>query len=197
MKQVVASAYFPSLAYVRALLQQPDIAIDLHEHFVKQSIRTRAEILSSNGVIQLNLHILHNSSGKQTMQALKIDYSKNWQAEHWRAIESAYANAPYFEHYAHDLRAIFNQKYSYVYELNHSILLWINQALGLELKIEWSPNYTGKASMDKKQWLGRSFNPTYAYQQVFSYKTEFIGNLSVLDGLFNEGPLLRNYFLPR
>lgn len=193
---VFSCAYFPSLAYVRALLHEQDVVIDLHEHYVKQSIRTRAEILSANGVIQLNLPIVH-AEGKQTTGALKIDYSKNWLAEHWRAIESAYANAPHFEHYAHDLRALFAQQPAYVHELNQLTLDWINTALDLQLKLEWSETYTGQADSDKKAWMGRDLNPTKTYQQVFSNKTGFVRNLSVLDGLMNEGPLLRCHFLPR
>jgi hypothetical protein len=194
---VFSCAYFPSLAYVRALLHEQHVVLDLHEHYVKQSIRTRTEILSANGIIQLNIPIVHAAAGKQAMHALKIDYSKNWLAEHWRAIESAYANAPHFEHYAHDLRALFAQQPAYVYELNQLILDWINTALDLQLKLEWSETYTGQADSDKKAWMGRDLNPTKAYQQVFSNKEAFVRNLSVLDGLMNEGPLLRCHFLPR
>lgn len=194
---VFSCAYFPSLAYVRALLHEQHVVLDLHEHYVKQSIRTRTEILSANGIIQLNVPIVHVAVGKQAMHALKIDYSKNWRAEHWRAIESAYANAPHFEHYAHDLRALFAQQPVYVYELNQLILDWINAALDLQLNIKWSETYTGQADSDKKAWMGRDLNPTKAYQQVFGNKTEFVPNLSVLDGLMNEGPLLRCHFLPR
>lgn len=194
---VFSCAYFPSLAYVRALLLEQHVVLDLHEHYVKQSIRTRTEILSANGIIQLNVPILHAAAGKQAMHALKIDYSKNWLAEHWRAIESAYANAPHFEHYAHDLRAIFAAQPVFVHELNQLILEWINSALDLQLKIVWSETYTGQADNDKKAWLGRDLNPTAAYQQVFGYKSGFVANLSVLDGLMNEGPMLRSHFLPR
>lgn len=194
---VFSCAYFPSLAYVRALLHEQHAVIDLHEHYIKQSIRTRTEILSANGVIQLNIPIVHAAAGKQAMRALKIDYSKNWLAEHWRAIESAYANAPHFEHYAHDLRTLFAQQPAYVHELNQLILEWINTALDLQLKLEWSETYTGQTDSDKKAWMGRDLNPTKTYQQVFGYKNEFVRNLSVLDGLMNEGPLLRCHFLPR
>ena len=194
--QVLPSAYFPSLAYVRALLQDPHLVLDNKEHFVKQSIRTRAEILSANGVIQLNVPILHTAS-KQTLEALQIDYSKNWQAEHWRAIESAYANSPHFEHYAHDIRQLFEGQFVYLHQFNSAILNWINTALDLQLHIAYSMNYTGQTPSDKKAWLGREINATKAYQQVFKGKNEFVQNLSVLDGLMNEGPLLRTHFVPR
>jgi hypothetical protein len=194
--QVLPSAYFPSLAYVRALLQDPQLVLDYKEHFVKQSIRTRAEILSANGVIQLNVPILHTAH-KQTLEALQIDYSKNWQAEHWRAIESAYANSPHFEHYAHDISQLFDAQYVYLHELNSAILKWINNALDLQLQIELSLDYTGQTPSEKKAWLGRNMNATNAYQQVFKGKNEFVQNLSVIDGLMNEGPLLRTRFVPR
>ena len=194
--QVQSSAYFPSLAYVRALLQTPHLVLDFKEHFIKQSIRTRAEILSANGVIQLNVPILHTAH-KQSLEALQIDYSKNWQAEHWRAIESAYANAPHFEHYAHDLRFIFKEQHIFLHELNSAILNWIDNALALQLQIERSDEFTGQTPSEKKAWLGRALTPTKAYQQVFNGKKEFVQNLSVIDGLMNEGPLLRNHFVPR
>jgi hypothetical protein len=193
---ILPSAYFPSLAYVRALLQDPHLVLDLNEHFVKQSIRTRAEILSANGVIQLNVPILHTAS-KQTLEAIQIDYSKNWQAEHWRAIESAYANSPHFEHYAYDLRQLFEAKYVYLHQLNSAILNWINSALDLQLQIAYSMGYSGQTPTDKKAWLGREINAAEAYQQVFKGKNEFVQNLSVLDGLMNEGPMLRAHFVPR
>lgn len=193
--QVLPSAYFPSLAYVRALLQDPHLVLDNKEHFVKQSIRTRAEILSANGVIQLNVPILHTAS-KQTLEALQIDYSKNWQAEHWRAIESAYANSPHFEHYAHDIRQLFEVQFVYLHQFNSAILNWINSALDLQLHIACSMDYTGQTPSDKKAWLGREIIATKAYQQVFKGKNEFVQNLSVLDGLMNEGPLLRIHFVP-
>jgi hypothetical protein len=131
------------------------------------------------------------------MREVKIDASKNWQTEHWRAIESAYANAPYFEHYAHDLLRIFAEMPTYVHELNGMILNWLNEALALQLKINMSNSYTGQTSTEKKEWLGRTALVTTKYQQVFGYKTPFVENLSILDGLMNEGPLIRMRFLPR
>lgn len=195
--QVLPSAYFPSLAYIQALRQQPNVVIDLQEHFVKQSIRTRAEILGANGILQLNVPIVHVSHAKQTLGALQIDHSTCWQAEHWRTITSAYANAPHFEHYAYDIKLILEQRYQYVYELNKTILDWINVALDLQLKISWSPEFTGQTPTDKKTWLGRAPHITKTYQQVFNQQDEFVPNLSIIDGLMNEGPMLRAHFLPR
>ncbi len=191
---VLPSAYFPSLAYVRALLNQKNIILDYHEFFIKQSIRSRCEILSANGILQLNIPILHN--GKQTVSKVEIDYSKNWQAEHLRALESAYANAPHFEYYYYDLQQLFLFKPQYLATFNEAILKWIDAALGLALQINWSEAYTGLITTDKKAWLGRALQPTRPYTQVFNEHTDFVPNLSVIDGLMNEGPLLRRHFLP-
>lgn len=191
---VFASAYFPPLAYVAQLLSNPEVILDLKEHFVKQSVRTRAELLAANGVVQINVPIVHLSGQKQCMEQIRIDYSSNWQAEHWRTIESAYSNAPYFEHYALDIRQIYAQKHAYLHELNSAILTWVNTCLGLDLSIQISDAYTGQTPSEKKMWLGRTLQPTTPYQQVFLDKANFVANLSVLDGLMNEGPLLRTRF---
>ena len=193
---VYQTAYFPSLAYVRALAQDPAPLIEIHEHFVKQSIRTRCEIITANGILQLNVPIIHESGHKLAVKDCKIDYSKNWISDHWRAIESAYSNAPHFEHYAHDLDAIFRQKPSHLITLNTSIWEWLAQCLGFEVTLRYSGTYLGLTTADKKEWLGRQQGISRGYQQLFNDNKEFVENLSVLDGLFNEGPLLRNLFLP-
>lgn len=191
---VLPSAYFPSLAYVRSLLNQKELVLDYHEFFIKQSIRTRCEILSANGILQLNIPILHN--GKQPVSKVEIDYSKNWQSEHLRALESAYANAPHFEYYFYDLQQLFLNKPKLLTTFNEAILNWIDKALGLELQIEMSATYTGLINQDKKAWLGRVNQVTQNYTQVFGEHKGFVRNLSVIDGLMNEGPLLRRHFLP-
>lgn len=194
---VFSSAYFPSLAYVRAVQHNPNFEIDLYEHFIKQSIRTRAEVLTANGLVQLNIPIVHVSGQKQTMAAIQIDYTKNWQAEHWRTIESAYGAAPHFEHYAHDIQSIFAKKHRFLHELNTEILLWLDQALALKLNISFSAEFTGQTNANKKAWLERDVQISKAYKQVFGEPGGFIPNLSILDGLMNEGPMIRTCFLPR
>lgn len=193
---VYQTAYFPSLAYVRALAHDPTPLIEIHEHFVKQSIRTRCEIITANGILQLNVPIIHESGHKLAVKDCQIDYSKNWISDHWRALESAYANAPHFEHYAHDLDAIFRQKPSHLIALNASIWEWLAQCLGFDTTLQYSSVYLGKTTSDKKEWLGRQKEISREYQQLFNSQEGFTENLSVLDGLFNEGPLLRNLFLP-
>ena len=79
--QVQPSAYFPSLAYVRALLQDPQLVLDFKEHFVKQSIRTRAEILSANGVIQLNPAVAIKVSGQGLVRRQRLVGTVDVQAD--------------------------------------------------------------------------------------------------------------------
>jgi hypothetical protein len=191
---VLPSAYFPSLAYVNSLLKNHKCTLDYHENFIKQSIRSRCEIRSANGILQLNIPVIHN--GKQPVALTEIDYTKNWQAEHLKAIASAYAKAPHFEYYYYDLQQLFLLKPQYLATFNEAILKWIDAALGLALQINWSEAYTGLITTDKKAWLGRALQPTRPYTQVFNEHTDFVPNLSVIDGLMNEGPLLRRHFLP-
>jgi len=189
------TAYFPSMAYIRAFMNSPETLIEIHEHFVKQSIRTRCEILTANGVLQLNVPVIHHSGQKVKMKDCLIDYSKSWVTDHWRAIESAYANAPHFEHYAHDLKAIFAAQPKTLLELNELIWNWLSAALGLDIKLEYSSDFLSSRT-DKKEWLGRIQEVTTPYYQLFAQEQAFVTNLSVLDGLFNEGPLLRKHLLP-
>ena len=75
---VFPTAYFPSIDYLRAFVQAKDGFIEWHEHFQKQTIRTRCEILTANGILRLSIPTLHESGRKIPINQLKIDYSGTW-----------------------------------------------------------------------------------------------------------------------
>ena len=88
------SAYLPSIGYLKLLNKFQDAQIDLHENFIKQSIRNRCEIVSANGRLKLIVPIQHNKLIKIRSGEIKIDYTDSWQKNHCRTIQSAYAHAP-------------------------------------------------------------------------------------------------------
>src|SRR6185295_1959943 len=95
--------------------------LENHEHFNKQSYRNRCYVLAANGVERLTVPVTEKH-GKALITDVKIDYTFRWQANFWRTLESAYRNAPFFEHYSDDLRREIFSNHAYLYDLNSRLL---------------------------------------------------------------------------
>jgi hypothetical protein len=190
---IYPTAYFPSIQYLREVCTSSLITIDTNEHWIKQSIRNRAEILTAEGIQRLVVPIIHNQE-KQAIHEVKVA-EDGWEIKHWRAIKTAYGKAPYFEAYDLEIEALLIHKPALLLELNHRILKFFINAWELPIQFCETNSFHPYTRNDNrlKNWLERT--STKEYQQVFSYNKPFTPNLSVLDLLFCEGPLGRNFIL--
>lgn len=199
---LLTTAYFPPVSYFSALLQAEHIFIEQYENFGKQSYRNRCEIMTANGVIPLTVPVT-NANSKTLIKDLKIVYATNWQKLHFKGIESAYKNSPYYEYYIDDLIHFFEKRETFLLDLNMGILEKILEIMKLHPDIhltqdyipEGTTHYTDfrdaihpKASRRKP---GADFQLP-PYRQTFCDRIPFTPNLSILDLLFCCGSEGRN-----
>lgn len=190
-------AYFPSILYCREWFQSENSLLEIHENFPKQTIRNRCEILTGNGVLRLSVPVVHQSGVKIPTHEVKIIQKGSWKTDHWRAIESAYSYAPYFEDYAQDIQNIIFESTGLLLETNLKCLELIATILDKPLDFETTSEYLFEVEKDfriidfssKENWNLPN------YQQVFSYNKPFTPNLSIIDLIFNEGPFCRKWVL--
>ncbi|HOG20005.1 MAG TPA: WbqC family protein [Salinivirgaceae bacterium] len=196
---VLSTAYFPNIQYFTKLVSNKIVFIEYHEHFLRQSFRTRSCIYGANGQQSLNVPV-EKYSNNTKISEIKVAYHPAWQINHWRSIMSAYKNSPYFEHYADGIKQLFQKKYELLIEMNLEILNTLLKILKIGVDIRKTENYETSVDNDwrngihpKKQYAKRddSFKP-FRYYQVFAYKHGFIPNLSILDAIFCEGPATIN-----
>jgi hypothetical protein len=186
--------FLPSIEYFCALAPYDTIIIERHENFTRQTYRSRCHILTAQGMSKLTVPV--TTSGKVKITDVAIDRSVRWQERMWRSIESAYAKAPYFEHYADELRGELFYKGSYLYEMNFLLLSlclkWLRwPKTVLETRVyekNLPPAHTDLRGVisAKTDYRHRGFYHPLPYQQVFG--KEFTPNLSLLDLVFCEGP---------
>lgn len=189
-------AYFPSIHYLKVYLSKQNSVLEIHENFIKQSIRNRCEILTGNGVLRLSVPIVHASGMKIKTKDILIDHEKKWQLNHWRAIKSAYASAPFFEDYEQAIYELIFAKDEFLIDKNKRILEFLFSVLEIDETIHYSTDFKINAEYDyrKTDFLNHAYQ-VKEYQQVFSYGKTFTANLSVLDLLMNEGPFMRKWIL--
>ncbi|MBX2964666.1 MAG: WbqC family protein [Cyclobacteriaceae bacterium] len=195
--------YLPSIAYFSVLLRHEGVVLEKHEHYVKQSFRNRCSILTANGTQPLIIpltakHTLPNQ-GKIPIKDVRIDYSQKWLNNHWRAVTSAYRNAPYFEHYADDLHDNLFGRQAFLYDLNYNLLTmclnWLNAALPVQETSSYEKTPANgivdlrNALIAKKTETLDTYYKPVAYTQVFG--NGFVKHLSIIDLVFCRGPEAR------
>ncbi len=182
-------AYLPSIPYLSHFSKSDNAVIDLGEYFVKQTQRTRTEILTANGRLQLSIPVEKALQTKIAVKEVRISYTESWQRKHEQAFVSAYKNAPYFEHYADLFLTLLRKKEAFLYDYHRAFFEWLLQAFQMEnKKIHYSENYVSDQITADFRTKDIHFTDQKPYKQVFSYKFPFAANLSSIDLLFNKGP---------
>ena len=202
---LLSTAYFAPIRYFSKLIAYPEIIIEQHENFIKQTYRNRAVILGANGPVPLIVPVEKGREQKIKIKDLRIAYDEEWQRTHWRTIFSAYNSSPFFEYYADDLESFFRKKVNFLFDFNQQItetvlnLLEIEVVLNLTEDFEYIPEncLNFRAEINPKAHRN-SPDPHFVaqnYTQVFSEKFGFVADLSILDLLFNEGPSANSVLL--
>ena len=173
------------------------ICFEAGDNFQKQTNRNRMYIYSPNGIQLLNIPVKHSKEGHQKFKDTKIEDAFDWQKQHFKSLEAAYRSSPFFEYFEDDIRPIFEQKHTYMMDLNFRIMEIVCDCLGMPFSYTTTSEYFHEAEGVKDyRYLvngkkdSAQFEP---YTQVFEEKHGFINNLSILDLLFNEGRYALNY----
>ncbi len=194
---IFPTAYFGNILYFKMLAAAENPIIETQEHFVKQTLRSRCEILGPNDLQTLSLPASKKNGSKTCMNDIEI-VEHSWRKIHWKSIEAGYASSPYFEYYGEEIKDLLNTKVTSLIEYNRIITERILHWLDLDLKIDYSSEYLeGEIQNDFRNfdfsWQKGELFPCYT--QVFRSKEECTPNLSILDLILNEGPLARKWIL--
>ena len=206
-----STAYFPPVEYFAKIAEgftlSPDnmkpsvIYIEACEHYQKQSYRNRCKFYAENGVQTLSVPVQHEGGTfSHPITEIKVDYSTPWVLRSERAIVSAYESSPFFDYYKDELFELMEAGTQTLFGLNMSIMKWFLKKLGIPAEIRLTSEFNATAPAMYGEDLRNIIHPKKdntiledlqlkkPYYQVFSRKHGFIGNLSIMDLLFNEGP---------
>jgi len=193
---LIYPTYFPSISHYIAMIDAQSVTFEVEDTFQKQTNRNRMYIYSPNGIQMLNIPVKHDSANSN-FKDIKIDNQNNWQKNHFKSLEAAYKNSPFYEYFVDDLNPIFQKKQEFMLDLNLEVFELVNEALGISIPFEKTSEYLHEVT-DKSDFRylvngKKDTTQIEPYTQVFDNKYGFINNLSILDLLFNEGRYAVDY----
>jgi hypothetical protein len=194
-KVLVELHFFPCIAYFVYMHRAELFIIEQHENFQKQSYRNRCFILGANKVQPLTVPV-EKGRKRLPVRDVKIDYTQNWQNEHWHTLQSAYGKSPFYDYFKEEFTKIYARQPVFLWDLNWAILTKCRELLQLQDKVlvlseqfekrpqkeinDLRSSLTARMSSFQENLPGAS-----PYVQVFGNK--FVKNLSVIDVLFCQG----------
>ena len=195
MPLLLPTAYLPPINYISECFHTDSIIIEVCETYPKQTFRNHCLVYGPNGIQQLTIPV-NKVNGNHTMtRDIRISYFQDWQKVHWRSIETAYNNSPFFLYYKDYFEPYFIKRYDFLVDFNSRLLETIFIILRMEKEVELTEEYLSEPllTIDLRQefFMKKTVameHPTIRYTQVFEERHGFLPNLSVIDLIFNLGP---------
>ena len=191
---LLSTAYLPPVSWMKEAVKAQKVFIEAHETYSKQTYRNRCRIITANGIIPLSIPVKKLQGKHSKTRDIEISYDEPWQMMHWRTIDAAYSNSPFYLYYKDDLQVFFNRRFRFLLDYNMEITYTIFRLLGITAELYLTKEYSHQP--DDIKDLRNALTPKTPadislftpYPQVFEERHGFIHDLSVIDLLFNEGP---------
>lgn len=191
--------YLPSIPYFALLSRAKYLLIEQYENYQKRSFRNKAIIAAANGSLNLGIPLEKGKHQQQPIKETTISWGEPWSQRHWQSIRSAYGNAPFFEHYAPYLDALYQKKEKWLFDWNLRLLELLIRLLGIDISISFTERFQKTPDpdiLDARNLIGpRKISlpdglvfQSPVYPQVFMEKHGFLPDLSTIDLLFCQGP---------
>jgi len=191
IQKLFSVAYFPPIDYILEMKNADLVFMEAHENYQKQTYRNRTTILTGNGVFDLVIPVIRGS--EKRIKEIFIDNSVYWQRNHWRTIESAYNNSPFFLFYRDFFEPFFQKKQHFLFDFNMELLFLLRKLFSITNPVFFTENFEKKINEaeDFRDFFlpkNRIFRQKKIdYQQVFSNRYHFAENLACIDYLFTTG----------
>lgn len=198
---IAFSAPFPPLSWWQLALRDRHVTIDLAEHYQKMSYRNRYYVAAPQGKLLLSIPLRNGRNQRVPMADVYIDNRTDWQTQHWRSLVSLYNRSPFFQYLEHHFAPLFLQSFDKLHDFNMAGIELVNRLLGLGLDLHFQAafqaQYPGITDIRNDLRPNQpSTMQSQVYYQVFSDRSGFLPDCSILDLVFCEGLQAKALLVP-
>ena len=190
--------FAPIDAYKKAILSK-NIYLLQYEDYEKMSFRNRYLIAGANGIISLSVPLQNGRFQRGTISDVKISYEERWQQLHWKAIESSYRKAPFWDYYAPEIEILLKEKNIFLFDFCLATWQWATKHLKINDKLAFLNEAPSEVTSSQYEWCRNKLLPKnylqnplggrqVIYTQVFEDRLGFLPGLSIIDLFMNVGP---------
>jgi len=218
---IIQSNYLPWRGYFD-FIDEVDLFI-FHDdlQYTKNDWRNRNKIKTDAGTPWITVSVTYKNT-TQLICNTSIDYSTRWNKKHINQFKQWYSNAPFFAAYSTELFEILQRPFETISSLNITLCFWIMEKLDIKtptrLSWEFAPQknkterlidllkkvhatsyLSGPAAknyLDEDLFIQNRISLEYKSYDYAPYSQlwgDFIGEVTVLDLLFNMGPSAKNH----
>lgn len=196
---VLPVAYLAPVSYYAALYCADDVIIEAHEHYTKQTLRTRCRIATDQGPQTLSVNVEKGNKLKMPIREIRLSSHGDWQRQHLYSLATYYGHSPFYEYYIDDLREVFLHGHDgTLFGMNEALRQHICNEIGFAPNIRYSEQWMGPLDCVASNGSFRPDAPSLPlggveippYYQVAGVtgRQTFMPDMSILDLLFNMGP---------
>lgn len=195
---LLSTAYLPPAEYFHRMISADEVLVEREENYIKQTYRNRCYILGSSGPHLLTVPVCLGSFHKTPVRDLRIDYSKRWQQVHRGAIMSAYRSSPYYMYYHQAIDDIIMKGCRFLIDLNMNLLESVLEIIKLDVNVSYTEKFEppDNHAFDYRYKISPKRSAEYEpepYTRVFGGADDMAGCISIIDLIFNTGPLSVKY----
>ncbi|MFK8054753.1 MAG: WbqC family protein [Saprospiraceae bacterium] len=156
-----------------------------NEHYQRRTQRNRTVITNSHGRQTLSIPLLGGKHQSCPITEVQISYAEDWRRQHWLSIQAAYGSAPFYLAFEDELQELFSRKPDTLWEWNWGLIEWVAGIVAPKLVLakadDWIPE------IDTIDATLKAVDNLQEYPQIFSERTGWMSNLSVLDLIMCQG----------
>ncbi len=210
--------FFPWLGFFDKMVHC-DVFIILDDvQFIKRGYQNRVQLKYPTGSNWFTLPVITKGRWKQVTCEVEIDTACRWRRSHMQTFDALYGKAAYYADVKGALSSLYEMPTTKLAEFNIPAIRWLTDTLGIKTRIVRSSEFgisssssrlllelvkavggtiylsgpTGRKYLDEKLFLGGGVQLQYHNFTSVTYPQRFGGfipGLSVLDYLFNVGPI--------
>lgn len=139
---ILQSDYIPWKGYFDIINSVDEFILYDDMQYTRRDWRNRNQIKTANGMQWITIPVDTKGKYYQKINETRVSGHK-WEREHMRAIQLAYAHAPYFSQYMPLLESLYakTEKMDYLTDINRLFIESICRELGIRTKITLSSDY--------------------------------------------------------